>query len=145
MIRAMLRWMMALPLVACASSAASTSVDGAVAPSRDASCSGERGPSRVEGIDPATGCPRLVVVEHRWSAPRVCERIEPGCSAPAACRFPVRLVAPALPGCSAQGIDTRYEQCRCEFGVVECAGRAPVAGDWPGCVASNILCYDCAR
>lgn len=134
-----------VPMLACASSAAGVYVDAEAPAPRDASCSGQRGPSRVEGVDPVTGCPQLVVVEHRWSAPRVCERIEPGCAAPAACRFPVRLVAPALAGCSAPGIDTRYELCRCEFGVVECAGRAPVVGDWPGCVASNILCYDCRR
>lgn len=139
----MMRWVMALPLVACASSATATYGDGAVPAPRDVTCSGERSASRVESVDPATGCPSRVLVEHRWAAPRVCERLEPACGIDPACRFSVRLVAPALPGCRAPGVDHTFTACRCEFGVIECAGGSAPVGDWPGCVANNTLCYDC--
>lgn len=143
MTRAALTALTALAALGCASTAAGVYADGAAAPARDASCSGERVPTRAEGVDPATGCPSLVTVEHRWAAPRVCERIEPACAAPPACRFPVRLVAPALPGCRGAGLDARFESCRCEFGVVECPSRAPGLGEWPGCVNNSAICYEC--
>lgn len=131
-------------LLGCASTTAGTFVDGSAPPPRDASCSGQRTPARALDPDPATGCPREVVVEHRWSAPRVCERVEPSCTVPAGCRFPVRLLAPALPGCTRPGLAAVFAACRCEFGVVECASRAPTLGEWPGCVSNSMLCYDCA-
>ncbi len=132
-------------LLGCASTAGATSSDGAVTPGPDATCSGQRTPSEARDVNPMTRCPREVVVTHRWSARRVCERVEPACDAPRECRFDVRLLAPALPGCRAPGLDARYALCRCEFGVVECSTRSAEAGEWPGCVNNSALCYDCDR
>lgn len=137
-----LRGALILALCGCASTAGSTAADAAAA-RLDASCSGNRVPTEALGVDPLTRCPREVVVTHRWTSRRVCERVEPACEAPPACRFEVRLVAPALPGCAAPGIDARYPLCRCEFGVVECPTRAAVVGEWPGCVNNSAICYNC--
>ncbi len=130
-------------LLGCASAAGATGAEAGVTAAPDATCSGQRTPTEALGVDPATGCPRELVVTHRWSARRVCERVEPACTAPRGCRFDVRLVAPTLPGCRAPSLDARYAQCRCEFGVVECSSRSPQTGEWPGCVNNSALCYDC--
>lgn len=135
--------LLACALLACGSTVGSTSSDASAAVPRDASCSGQREPTRVEGVDPATGCPRDVVVTHVWSGRRVCDRIEPACAVAPACRFSVRVLAPALAGCRGAGLDARYTLCRCEFGVVECPSRSPTAGEWPGCVNNSAICFDC--
>lgn len=129
----------------CAASTGQTRADATAPAQSDATCSGQRTPSEVASVDPASGCPREVLVTHVWSGRRVCDRVEAACDAAPTCRFVVRLRAPALAGCVGRAVDARFTMCRCEFGVVECSTRSEDVGEWPGCVNNSTICYDCDR
>jgi len=127
----------------CAATAVSTTQDAAVrdVPAPDRSCTGQRGASTVEGVDPASGCPTLVRVAHSVP-PNACERLEPRCTIEPACRFDVVLEVRGVSGCP-MVIQPRFGACRCEFGVVECPGQNEAFGPWPGCVGNNYVCDPC--
>lgn len=134
-------------LASCARSATGTFADASIVDRApvDSSCTGLPGPSSVEGVDPATGCPALARVERRVAAPMSCERLEPRCAIPVACRFPVALLALPSSACGRPPLSLRFESCRCEFGVIECPGESPGWGPWPGCTANAMLCDPCLR
>lgn len=129
----------------CAASATASTEDATVrdAALPDRSCTGRVGPSAVEDIDPVTGCPGLVRVDHTVAAPGACVRIEPRCTIGADCRFDVALTVRSTV-CSAARRPV-FAACRCEFGVVECPGEVDGFGTWPGCTNNNLLCDPCGR
>ncbi len=130
----------------CAASATVTAEDAAVrdiAPA-DRSCTGQVGPSTLEDIDPATGCPGTVRVAHTVTRVDTCERIEPRCTIDPGCRFDAVLEVRGGAGCTTV-LRPRFVACRCEFGVVECPGQSDPFGPWPGCVGNNYVCNPCRQ
>lgn len=128
---------------ACASAATAVFADASAAP--EVACTGIREPTTIVRNDPDSGCPTLLSYTHRWRSTHTCDHFEPGCSVAPNCRFQLHVTAPALAGCARAGVEATFPVCRCEFGVVECPSAADPIGDYPGCVANNVACYDCGN